>query len=95
MSLRLLGKEAFIEAKKEVFFPSRAITSPQHLFGRKKQLDQIDRAFSTEGKQVFVFGERGVGKTSLAKTAAFLHQSSDNVPVLGGVDKLVDARLDA
>jgi hypothetical protein len=82
MSLRLLSHEAFVEAKRTVFFPSKAITSPEHLFGRSKQLDQISRAFASDGKQVFIYGERGVGKTSLAKTAAIIHQSSDNEPAI-------------
>ena len=82
MSLRLLSPEAFVEAKREVFFPSKAITSPEHLFGRSRQLDQISRAFASEGKQVFIYGERGVGKTSLAKTAANIHQSADNEPAI-------------
>lgn len=82
MSLRLFSQEAFVEAKKTVFFPSKAISSPEHLFGRTKQLDQISRAFASEGKQVFIYGERGVGKTSLAKTAAYIHKSSDNDPAI-------------
>jgi energy-coupling factor transporter ATP-binding protein EcfA2 len=86
MSLRLFSKTSFIEAKKQVFFPSKAISSPEHLFGRGKQLDQISRAFASEGKQVFIYGERGVGKTSLAKTAAYIHQSADNHPVIIGCE---------
>ena len=82
MSLRLFSDDTFVEAKKNVFFPARAITSPEHLVGRTKQLNQIKRAFSNEGKQIFIYGERGVGKTSLAKTAAYVHQSSENEPVL-------------
>jgi hypothetical protein len=82
MSLRLFSETTFIEAKKKVFFPSRAITSPENLVGRISQLDKIRRAFSNDGKQIFVFGERGVGKTSLAKTAAYLYQSIDAEPVL-------------
>lgn len=82
MSLRLHSETTFIEAKKQVFFPSRAITSPENLVGRTAQLDKINRAFSNDGKQIFIYGERGVGKTSLAKTSAFLYQSCDNEPVL-------------
>src|SRR5262249_52543293 len=37
--------------------------------------------FNSPGKHVFVFGERGVGKTSLAHTAAVLHQSADADPI--------------
>ena len=31
----------------------------------------------SKGRNIFIFGERGVGKTSLAKTAANQYQSSD------------------
>ena len=82
MSLRLFSEDTFIESKAKVFFPSKAITSPENLVGRVAQLDKIKRAFSNDGKQVFIYGERGVGKTSLAKTAAFLYQSCDNEPIL-------------
>lgn len=82
MSLRLFSYEAFIEAKKKVFTPSKAVTSPENLHGRSRQLDQITRAFSSDGKQVFIYGERGVGKTSVAKTAAYMHQSADADPVI-------------
>lgn len=82
MAISLFSEQTFIEAKKTVFFPSKAISSPEHLFGRAKQLTQIARAFSSDGKQVFIYGERGVGKTSLAKTAASIHQSADNEPAI-------------
>jgi len=38
------------------------------------------------GRSVFIYGDRGVGKTSLAQTAAFEHQSSSAAPVLTGCD---------
>ena len=34
------------------------------------------------GKHIFIYGDRGVGKTSLAQTAAFLQQSADSSPIL-------------
>jgi Cdc6-like AAA superfamily ATPase len=61
--------------------PARAITSPEHLKGREQKLTQIDRAFNSPGKHVFIYGDRGVGKTSLAQTAAFIQQSSDAEPI--------------
>jgi hypothetical protein len=39
-------------------------------------LNKIDRAFKTRGRHIFVYGERGVGKTSLARSAATWHQPS-------------------
>lgn len=59
-----------------------AAQSPQHLKGREKVLRQIDRSFNSPGKHIFIYGDRGVGKTSLAQTAAFIQQSADSSPIL-------------
>jgi hypothetical protein len=42
----------------------------------------VRRALIAPGRHVFVFGERGVGKSSLAQTAATQYQSSDAEPIL-------------
>lgn len=60
---------------------SRPITDPQHLLGRHKKLREVDRAFSAAGRHVFIFGDRGVGKTSLALSAAVLHHPSSSEPI--------------
>lgn len=57
--------------------PSSPISSIEYLYGREKELTQIERALMSRGRNIFIFGERGVGKTSLAKTAANQYQSSD------------------
>ncbi|HEY8009349.1 MAG TPA: hypothetical protein VIE66_21815 [Methylocella sp.] len=83
MSLKNFTKEKFAEVIKTYLTPSRAISSPQFLHGRALLLDRIERAFNSEGKHVMIFGDRGVGKTSLARTAAFLHhQGAGEPPVL-------------
>lgn len=61
--------------------PSAHITTPERLYGREKKLLQIERAFNSSGRHVFIFGDRGVGKTSLGMTAAFLHQDAAHEPV--------------
>ncbi|MEP2989652.1 MAG: AAA family ATPase [Parasphingorhabdus sp.] len=48
--------------------PAKAVTSAIHLHGRIGDLTQGRRGLRTEGSQIFIYGERGVGKTSLAKT---------------------------
>jgi hypothetical protein len=82
MSILGLNEEEFRQILAENLTPARAISSPQHLKGRAQKLQQIDRAFNSPGKHVFIYGDRGVGKTSLAQTAAILRQSSDAKPIL-------------
>lgn len=61
--------------------PSDSIKTPDRLFGREKTLTTIDRAFSSPGRQIFIYGDRGVGKTSLALTTAYLHTGVENLPI--------------
>jgi len=57
--------------------PSQTISHQERLHGRQPQLDSIRRALRSPGRHVFIYGDRGVGKTSLAKTAAFIAQPTD------------------
>lgn len=82
MAIKGLGIDEFKEILKENLTPAKAISSPEHLKGRQKVLTQIDRSFNSQGKHIFIYGDRGVGKTSLAQTAAFLQQSADSSPIL-------------
>lgn len=50
--------------------PARPVDSPELLQGREALLREIGRALASPGMNVFIHGERGVGKTSLALTAA-------------------------
>jgi Cdc6-like AAA superfamily ATPase len=61
--------------------PSDTIRTPERLFGRDKTLTMIDRALNSPGRQIFIYGDRGVGKTSLARTAALLHTGPENIPI--------------
>ncbi len=82
MAIAGLDEDRFKEILRKNLTPARAISSPEHLKGRARALTQIDRAFNSPGKHIFIFGDRGVGKTSLAQTAAFIHQSSSAEPIL-------------
>jgi uncharacterized protein len=62
--------------------PTSPIESPEHLYGREKQLRQIEQALYAPGRSIFIYGDRGVGKTSLAQTVAYSHQSARNEPVI-------------
>ena len=61
--------------------PSDHIKTPDRLFGREKTLQQLSRAFNSSGRHVFIYGDRGVGKSSLALTSAYLVQSSTEEPI--------------
>ncbi|WP_299849278.1 hypothetical protein [uncultured Roseovarius sp.] len=73
-----MTEKKFAETLSKVLSPSRAITSPEFLRGREKRLTEIERAFAVPGRQVFIYGLRGVGKTSLALTSAYKMQSADS-----------------
>lgn len=70
--------------------PHRPIKSPEHLKGRETQLKNIDRAIAA-GSTIFIYGDRGVGKTSLAQTAAFEHHPSESEPIFLSCDKISNA----
>lgn len=75
------SQERFEELLNEHVRPSRAIESIEHLFDRERQLNRIEEALSSPGRHVFIYGDRGAGKTSLARTAAFKHHPSEGEPV--------------
>ncbi len=55
--LRLCGR---------VFTPSSAISSIDLFRGRKEIRDRLIAAITARGKHAILFGDRGVGKTSIA-----------------------------
>lgn len=81
MAIGNLSEQDFVEILKRELHPSQPIRSFEHLYGRERQLESIKQALYTPGRQIFIFGDRGVGKTSLAQTAAIQHQSSDKEPI--------------
>ena len=81
-----LSEDEFGKILGEVFSPARAITSIEFLKGRETNLKEIARAFTSPGRHAFIYGDRGVGKTSLALTSAQIHQSSDGEPICVSCD---------
>lgn len=71
----------FGEAINQLLSPSRPIQSIQFLRGREEELKNIGRALLADGRHVFIYGDRGVGKSSLAATAARQYQSTDAEPI--------------
>lgn len=71
-------EEDFGEAIHEHVRPSEPIDTIELLKGRQEELDEIKRALFARGRNIFIYGDRGIGKSSLAQTAAFLYHSSDS-----------------
>lgn len=81
MAIASVDQDRMKEVLSAHLTPSAHITSPDRLFGRDRKLQQIERAFNSAGRHVFIHGDRGIGKTSLAMTAAYLHQDTSEEPV--------------
>lgn len=78
MSIEGYTKDKFKKQLNEYLSASGPVRSIQHLLGREKEIALIDEALSAEGRHIFIYGDRGVGKTSLAAASAAQYQSSDN-----------------
>ncbi|MAM09820.1 MAG: hypothetical protein CML23_05050 [Rhizobiaceae bacterium] len=81
MAIPSLSDIEFKHILAENFTPSATIKTPERLFGREKHLQTIDRAFASPGRQIFIYGDRGVGKSSVAETAASLQNDSSHSPI--------------
>ena len=82
MTIKGHSKHDFGAALNKVLSPSQPISSVQHLHGRQRDLGIIEQALFADGRHVFVYGDRGVGKSSLAHTAAHQYQTSDGCPII-------------
>lgn len=78
MTLPKIDDDTLRHILSENLTPSRTIRTPERLFGREKNLVTIERAFNSPGRQVFIYGDRGVGKSSLALTAGYLNASVES-----------------
>jgi hypothetical protein len=74
-----LDEEEFVKIQN--LSPTGPVQLEENLYGREKQLRIIKQAFYAPGRSVFIHGDRGVGKTSLAQTVAYKQQSSSRDPV--------------
>lgn len=68
MSIANLSEPEFVDVLNSHLSPSSPINQLALLCGRVEQIEQIRRAFHSPGRQVFIHGDRGVGKSSLAIT---------------------------
>lgn len=89
MTIYGYSKDAFGKKLATVVTAASPIRSIEHLKGRADKIEEIDRALYALGRHIFVYGDRGVGKSSLAHTAAYQYQSADAEPIIvsGGPDE--------
>ncbi len=73
-----LDDHAFGSEMASLISPARPIQSIEYLHGRAKELERINRALFAPGRHIFIYGDRGIGKSSLAASAAAQAQSSDS-----------------
>lgn len=69
---------ALIATLTKIFKPSAPTDDAQLFRGRGPQLESVITAIQEEGQHAIVFGERGVGKTSLAYMAMAVFQSDSH-----------------
>jgi energy-coupling factor transporter ATP-binding protein EcfA2 len=81
MTIANIDRNLFVLKLNETLSPSRPIDTIEKLHGRGDEYDDIEKALSMDGRHVFIYGDRGVGKSSLAATLAQQIQSSDREPV--------------
>jgi uncharacterized protein len=81
MTLKGVTDERMREVLAKHLTPSLHITTAERLYGRERRLLEIKRAFNSPGRHIFIHGDRGVGKTSLALTAANLQQTGSEEPI--------------
>ncbi|AMN45043.1 AAA family ATPase [Rhodoplanes sp. Z2-YC6860] len=86
MTIAGYTRQAFEQKLPLLLTPTTPIRSPEFLLGRGRILEDIRRAFVQPGRHVFIHGDRGVGKTSLAQTAALEHHTAKSAPILLGCD---------
>ena len=65
-----MDRHAFGERLNELVSPAQPIQSIENLQGRTKELARIEKALFAPGRHIFIYGDRGVGKSSLAAAAA-------------------------
>jgi hypothetical protein len=87
MAIRGVTEDDLFRVLNQELSASFPVTSPEHLFGREAALERVRTSLAMFGRQIFIHGDRGVGKTSLAQTAAFRYQSADADPVITSCHK--------
>lgn len=76
-------RKEFVDLLNYFIHPSEEISIPDQLKGRDSPLNQLRDVFETNGLNAFIWGIRGVGKTSLVHTAC--EKFNDTVQIAAAV----------
>lgn len=76
-------QDVLIAGLKQIFRPSAPIEDQQMFKGRARELTQVQSAIQSPGQHCVIYGERGVGKTSLAQIAKSVFLASLGGPANG------------
>lgn len=68
----------FWDEAKKVFLPFTPIKLVELFHGRRKEINRVTSALDLPGRHVVLFGDRGVGKTSLANLILFFANWKDD-----------------
>lgn len=83
-----MSREEFLMIRNSYLTSAQPIQSPQHLKGRVRALQILQDALTSPGRHAFIYGYRGVGKSSLAQTTAFQLQHAGGAPILIGCEPI-------
>jgi hypothetical protein len=86
MDLRRMARLDFSHELEKYFRPQNPVEDADRLQGRASQLNQMDRAIAATGRSIFVWGDRGVGKTSLAVASALTNLPISLRPIKASCD---------
>lgn len=91
MPFSSLTDQEFYSRLYKVVRPSQPIDASEFLFGRDRQYSEMKSALLAPGRHSFIYGNRGVGKSSLAHSIAFdLQEQAD--PILLSCDSTTTMR---
>ena len=62
---------------RDVFTPTKPVDSIDLFFGRTEIVKSIIESINTEGQHILLYGERGVGKSSLSNITVKILQKSN------------------
>jgi hypothetical protein len=72
-----MNQPAVLEQLNKAFTPNRPIDLPEFLAGRQRLLYRANDAVNTTGLHVVLFGDRGTGKTSIARVLGHMVQEPE------------------